>query len=101
MSDYGSIRLSNALICLNKPLDLSIYLNMAEYFWVTLRMPENVWINCSDYARVLDMLRYSYNNIIIIVTNVIILEFVSTRFVHPGALLPFFKHELEHQNKEN
>ena len=31
------------------------------------------------------MARYSYNNIIINVTNVIILEFSSARFVHPGA----------------
>ena len=32
------------------------------------------------------MPRYIYNNIIIIVTNVIILECLSARFVHPGAL---------------
>ena len=42
--------------------------------------------NCSSYARVLDMLQYSYNNIIIV--TVIILEFLSsTRFVHLGAPL--------------
>ena len=35
------------------------------------------------------MPRYSYNNIII-VTNVTILEFLSARFVQPGALLPFY-----------
>ena len=49
------------------------------------------------------MPRHSYNNIIIIiVTNVIILEFLSARFVHPGAPLPFylFKHELDYKNKE-
>ena len=51
-------------------------------------MPENARINCSDYARVLNMPQYSYNNII--VTNVAILEFLSARFVHPGALLPFY-----------
>ena len=51
-------------------------------------MPENARINCSDYARVLNMLQYSYNNII--VTNVVILEFLSALFVHPGALLPFY-----------
>ena len=41
------------------------------------------------YARVLNMLQYSYNNIIIIVTNVIILEFLSARFVHitPNRIL--------------
>ena len=37
-------------------------------------------------ARVLNMLRYSYNNIIVIVTNVATLEFLSARFVHLSAL---------------
>ena len=42
------------------------------------------------------MSRYNCNNIII-VTNVIILEFLSARFVHPGALLPFcFFYTREH-----
>ena len=36
------------------------------------------------------MPRYSYKNIIIIITNVTILEFLSARFVHPGALLLFY-----------
>ena len=40
------------------------------------------------------MLRYSYKNIIITVTNVIILEFFSARFVRPDTpqvtTLPFF-----------
>ena len=37
------------------------------------------------YAKVLNMLQYSsYGNIIIVVTNVIILE-LSARFAHPGA----------------
>ena len=36
------------------------------------------------------MLRYSYNNIIIIVTNVIVFEFLSAGFVHSGALVPFY-----------
>ena len=35
-------------------------------------------------------LSYSYNNIVIIVTNVIILEFLSAQFVHLGALLQVF-----------
>ena len=46
------------------------------------------------YARVLSMLRYSYNNVIIIVTNVIMLEFFSARFVRLGpsqlTILSFF-----------
>ena len=50
------------------------------------------------------MLRYSYNNIIVIVTNVVILEFFSALFVHPGILqltiLYFFKHELEYRSNE-
>ena len=35
------------------------------------------------------MLRCSYNNIIISVTNVM-LEFLSARFIRPAAVLPFF-----------
>ena len=48
-------------------------------------------------------LPYSYNSIIIIVTNVIILEFLSAQFVHLGALLLFYlsQHELEHKNNES
>ena len=39
-----------------------------------------------ECAKVVNMLRYSHNNIIIIIaTNVIILQFFSARFVHPGA----------------
>ena len=46
------------------------------------------------------MPRYSNNNIIIIATNFIILEFLSARFVQPGNLLPFyfFEHKLQHKN---
>ena len=49
------------------------------------------------------MPQYSYNNIIIIVTNVIMLEFLSVWFIHPGALLPFylFYQELEHKSNES
>ena len=36
-------------------------------------------------ARVLNISRYSYNNPIIVVANVIILKFLSARFVDPGA----------------
>ena len=32
------------------------------------------------------MLQYNYNNIIIIVTNIIMLESLYALFVHPGAL---------------
>ena len=49
------------------------------------------------YGRILK----SCNNIII-VTNVIILEFLSDRFVHPDTLqLTIFLHELEHKISES
>ena len=55
-----------------------------------------------EYASDINMPRYSYNNIIIIVTKI---EFLSARFVHPGALQlsisSFFWHELEHKNNES
>ena len=60
---------------------------MTEYCSMSLNMPEKTLINCYDYAKVLNMLRYSYNNIISFVTNVIILEFLSARFIHTDALL--------------
>ena len=116
MAQYASIMTEYALMSLD----------MSEY---VLNVPEYAWINCSvltmtgvslcltmldiwqdfeyapgiKYARVLNMPWYSYNNII--VTNVIILELLSTWFVHPGpqqlTILPFFEHELEHKNNES
>ena len=59
-SDYGSIRLNNAWICLNMPEHGWIFLNVPE----CMSIPEYAWINYSDYARVLNIPRYSYNNII-------------------------------------
>ena len=35
------------------------------------------------------MLRYSYDSIIIVTNVTTTLEFLSARFVHPGALVPF------------
>ena len=87
MSDYDSLHLNNAWIWLNMPYCPSICLKMAEYCW---NVPEYACRNCSDYARIHSMLQYSYNNIIIIVTNVIILEFLSTWFENPGTLLTFY-----------
>ena len=49
MSAYGSIRLNNAWIYLTMPYYPLICLNIAEYFWMSLHMPENDWINCSDF----------------------------------------------------
>ena len=43
------------------------------------------YVSGIKFASVLNMSRNSYNNIIIIVTNVNILEFLSAWFVHPGA----------------
>ena len=50
---------------------------MAEYCWMSLNVLEIAWINCYDNAKVLNMPRYSYNNIFIFATNVIILELLS------------------------
>ena len=54
---------------------------------------------------VLIMLQYNHNNIIIIVTNIIMLEFLSAHFVHPGALqltiFSFFSMSLEHKTNES
>ena len=51
-------------------------------------MPENVWINCSDYSRVLNMPQYSYDNIVIVI-NVIMLELLPA-FIRTVALLPIY-----------
>ena len=60
-------------------------LNIIKHDWILLNVPEYAWINYSNYARVLNMLRYSYNNIII-VTNVIILEFLSALNLYTQAI---------------
>ena len=106
---YGTVCLNSAWICRNIPEWPSICLNMTEYCWMSLTIPEHVWRNCSDYARVLNMLHhfrylitfwiclrylicwgsenggYS-NNVIIIVTNIIILESLPAGLVHTGTL---------------
>ena len=51
MAQYASIMPE----CLNMLQCPSICTNMAEYCWMSLNMPENFWINCSDYVRVLNM----------------------------------------------
>ena len=110
MSEYASVCLSNAWIWLSILRCPSICPNMTEYCWVSVNMPQNnsvktvltmpglsvcliirdIWqgfeyTSYIKYARVLNMLQYSYNNFIIIVT-VILLEYFSARFVHPGTL---------------
>ena len=46
----------------------------------------DIWegFECASGIRYAGVLKYSYNNIIIILTDV--LEFLSTQFVHPSAL---------------
>ena len=55
MSEYGSICPYNVWIHLNMPYCPSVSLNVGEYCWMFLNMSENAWINCSDYARILNM----------------------------------------------
>ena len=80
MSDYVSIRLNNVWLCLS----------MHQHDWILLNVPWYAWIDCSNYARVLSMMWYSYNNAIIIVANVIVFEFLSARFGRPDSLLSFY-----------
>ena len=61
---------------------------MLSLCWISLNIPENDWLNIASdikYTSVLNILGYSYNNIINI-ANVIILEFLFARFVHPSDL---------------
>ena len=55
MSNYGSIRLNNAWICLNVPKYACTWQNIAECPWVY------AWQNCWGYSY--NMPRYSYNSI--------------------------------------
>ena len=68
-------------------------LNMSEYASICLNNRLYACINI-----------YNCNNIII-VTNVITLEFLSAQFVHPGALkltiFSFLWHELENKTNES
>ena len=49
---------------------LNIGLNMAEYCWMSLNMSGNAWINCSDYASVLNMPEFwIWPDIFIIIYN--------------------------------
>ena len=54
---------------------------MAEYYWMPLSMSENVWIDCSDYARVFNILQYSY--IIIIIIIIIVTNGITSRRTPP------------------
>ena len=74
-------------------------MNLTEYCLISLNMPDNNWISFSDYAKVLKTLPYSYSNII--VASVIMLEFLSARFIHQAFCDNFivFNHELEHNSE--
>ena len=50
---------------------------------------------------ILNMPQYTCDNFFIIVTNVVMLEFLSVRLLHPVYHFIFFQHELEHQNNES
>ena len=79
MAPYTLIMPQYALMCLHMP----------EHDWILLNDPEYVWINCSYSAMVLNMLQYSYNNII--VTNVIrILVFLICTSRHSSIILSIF-----------
>ena len=123
MGQCTSIMPEYASIYLNVPECPWAWLNIGECPWIRLNMFEytvlimpgfSIWLIIVDIwkgfeytpdikcARALNMPRYSYNKIII-VTNVIILEFLAAWFVHPGApqlTNLSFSHELEHKNNE-
>ena len=93
MSQYAWICLN----ILNKPDHYWIWLNVPEYAWKCLSklFSDNVRFSIIlhiwqgfEYATSIKYIRvmpwYSYNNIIIIVNNVITLEFLPVRLVHPA-----------------
>ena len=81
-----------ALISLNKPERDLILLNVPEYARQYLN--ELFWL-CQGPSK----LQYSYNNIIIIATNIIELEFLCARILVNSSILS--QHKLEHKNNEN
>ena len=88
MAQYASIMPEYALMSLNMS-EHGILLNVPEFAWKYL-MILDIWQGLeytSDikYFSILNMPWYSYNNLITIVTNVIILELFSVWFVPLGA----------------
>ena len=68
----------------------SVVVNIIEHAIIYLKKQSTEYARILN-ARILNMfLPYRYNKIIIIVTNVIILELLSARSVHLGALLLFY-----------
>ena len=43
------------------------------------------YVSGIKHGMVLNMPRFSYNKVIIILTSIIVFEFLTTRFVHPGT----------------
>ena len=102
ISKYGSICLNNGWKCFNMPYCPSICLTIVEYCWMSLNMPENAWINCFNYARVLNMRHYLIYLTVLnmsqvlnmwgfwiccdIVITLLLLLLLSAQFAHPGTL---------------
>ena len=85
---------------------------MSQYVLISLNKPERdlILLDVPEYARQClnelfwlcqgpNMLQYSYNNIIITVTNIIELEFLCARILVNSWILS--QHKLEHKNNEN
>ena len=104
MAQYASLMPEYAWIYLNAPQYAWKQLNIAECPWICLNklmtMPAfsicliilDIWqgfqhVAVIKYSRVLNVLQYGYNTIIV-ANNVIILEFLPAWFVHPFALQP-------------
>ena len=83
MAPFVSIMPEYAFISLNMPEHDRILLNAPK----CLKMPEYTVQTMPGFSICCDIV--IIYNIIIIVTNVI-LECLSSQFVHPGALLPFY-----------
>ena len=104
MAQYVSLMPEYAWICLNVPQCAWKRLNIGECPWICLNklmamsafsiclIILDIWqgfqhVAVIKYSRVLNVLQYGYNTIIV-ANNVIILEFLPAWFVHPFALQP-------------
>ena len=72
---------------LKNKLEKGVFLRNLQNFWENVLWRTSVKDCFYKYARVLNMPLYSYNNIISIVTNNIILEFLSAQFIHPDSTI--------------
>ena len=83
MAQYPSIMPQYAMKCFYISQYANIA-NVAEYSWKNCCDNDRV-LNMLQYATVLNMTGYSYNNILIVVTNATTLEFLPAWFLHLGA----------------